>query len=143
MGQSILRNRRKPFRRGVRSNHRHVWQRMCHGVVCDYIKHDRRTFRKGIGLIFPNLATRRQGGPFCACNSWRACACHVYCHFACTWVTLCGNANELRDGGQARGKSCLFFIRGQLPGISLARDRETVPEKHCISCNVHCSLVAP
>ena len=52
MGQSILRYRRKPFRSGVESVFGHWLQFSLHGLSSNH-----RTYRKGIGLIFPNPAS--------------------------------------------------------------------------------------
>ena len=59
-------------------------------------------YRKGIGLIFPNLDT--EIGPQRA---------------------MCGNANEVGDVGGSPGKSSLFFVRSPIPGIGLPGDRDT------------------
>jgi hypothetical protein len=79
-----------------------------------------RTYRKGIGLIFPNPRTEIR--PF---------------------GVQCGNANELGDVGQSPGKSSLFFVRDGHPGIGLAGDRVVVPVKHRASRGVRCTLVGP
>ena len=68
-------------------------------------------YRKGIGSIFPNLAS--ENAPHGA---------------------VCGNANELGDVGGSPGKSSLFLLRDGLPGIGLAGDRDVVPVKHRLSC---------
>jgi hypothetical protein len=52
MGQSILRYRRKPFRSGVDSAFGYWLVLWLHGYCSDH-----RTYRKGIGLIFPNPAS--------------------------------------------------------------------------------------
>lgn len=56
------------------------------------------TYRKGIGLIFPNLATE-----------------------LAPRGVVCGNANELGDDGGGPGKSSLFFVRERTPWNRLAR----------------------
>jgi hypothetical protein len=46
------------------------------------------------------------------------------------WMkAVCGNANELGDTGGGPGKSSLFFLRVELPGIGLAGDRDVVLAK--------------
>ena len=60
--------------------------------------------RKGIGLIFPNLDAEIET--------------------SVTAVSLCGDANDLGFVGGSPGKSSLFFVRGSLPGIGLAGDRD-------------------
>jgi hypothetical protein len=52
MGQSILRYRRKPFRSGVDSAFGYWLVSGSQGLSIDH-----RTYRKGIGLIFPNPAS--------------------------------------------------------------------------------------
>ena len=65
-------------------------------------------------------------------------------HGACpTCRAVCGNANELGDTGEGPGKSSLFFLRVELPGIGLSGDRDVVPEKLHGSCAVRCALVCP
>ena len=54
-----------------------------------------------------------------------------------------GNANELGDVGRNPGKSCLFFVRGRFPGISLTGDREDGTVKHRGSCGVRSVSVGP
>jgi hypothetical protein len=56
---------------------------------------------------------------------------------------VCGNANELGDTGGGPGKSSLFFLRVELPGIGLSGDRDVVPEKRHGSCGVRCTSVCP
>ena len=55
----------------------------------------------------------------------------------------CGDANELGDVGGSPGKSSLFFVRDELPGIGLPGDRDVVPVKHRGSCGVRCTSVGP
>ena len=55
----------------------------------------------------------------------------------------CGNANKLRDVGGSPGKSSLFFIRDQLPGIGSPGDRDGVPVKHRGSCGVRSAPAGP
>ena len=55
----------------------------------------------------------------------------------------CGDANELGDVGESPGKSSLFFVRDEHPGIGLAGDRVVVPVKHRASRGVRCTFVGP
>ena len=54
-----------------------------------------------------------------------------------------GNATELGDTGVGHGKSYLFFVRNELPGIGLSGDRDVVSVKHRGSCGVRCTSVGP
>ena len=78
-------------------------------------------WRKGIALIFANPVTVRVS----------------------LWEAVCGNANELGETGEGPGKSSLFFLRVELPGIGLSGDRDVVPEKLHGSCEVRCAFVCP
>ena len=69
--------------------------------------------RKGNGLIFPYLD--REIVPL---------------------VDECGNANLLRDVAINPGKSYLFFVSFQVPGIGLPGDRDVGSVKHCGYCGV-------
>ena len=79
-------------------------------------------YRKGIGLIFPNLDT--EIGPV-------------------LYGAQCGNANEPGDVGGGPGKSSLFFVRCILPGIGLPGDRDVATVKHRASRGVRCTGVDP
>ena len=77
-------------------------------------------WRKGIGLIFPNLS--RRYGPF--------------------WAQR-GNATERGDVGGGSRKSSLFFVKSYVPGMCLPRDRDAGPVKHRGSCGVGNAFVGP
>ena len=55
----------------------------------------------------------------------------------------CGNANRPGDVAKSPGKSCLFFVRCQVPGIGLTGDRDSGTVKHRGSCGVQCTLGNP
>ena len=65
---------------------------------------NRATYRKGIGLIFPNQD-----------------------------VGFCGNTSEPGDVGGRSGKSFLFFLTAFYPGINLVGDRVLPLGKRCMS----------
>ena len=53
-----------------------------------------------------------------------------------------GNANELGDASESPGKSFLFFLGTDYPGMGLPRDRDVVPVKRHGSCGVRCAPLA-